>query len=482
MTKHFMLFAVLLHSIQVMSQTGIGTTSPHASAKLEVASENKGFLPPRVTLSNVTDVTTIPTPAIGLLVYNLGSVGLQAGYYYWNGANWATIATGTTAGNAVVAMDMVKLYSDVYSTAPNKIAHSNGFSFTVPISGRYLFDFSSSGYVNQTSFTFTFSVRQGTTVLASDFQTSANNNVHVEYNGKLEVNLQSGTTYNVYVNSTGSRDNGDFDRVYYKMVAGNLPVNQHMAERNLQLNNNFISNDGGDEGIRIDNSGNVGIGINTPTVPLDVSGAAKVSGELTAGGNSYPTTQGINGNALTTNGSGVASWNSVPPVGVVCAFAGSTAPLGYLLCDGSAVSRTTYASLFNVIGTTYGTGNGSSTFNVPDLRSRTIVGVGQGASLTNRTLASRGGIESKTLAISEIPSHGHTINDPGHRHNITTTNDDFNQSGGNPPGFAADGAGSRTWTNNITSSTTGITINNTGGGAAFEIMNPFLALNYIIKF
>jgi microcystin-dependent protein len=229
-------------------------------------------------------------------------------------------------------------------------------------------------------------------------------------------------------------------------------------------------------------TGNVGIGTSTPSVPLDVSGAANVSGLLTAGGNSYPTTQGINGNALTTNGSGVASWNSVPPVGVVSAFAGSTAPLGYLLCDGSAVSRTTYASLFNVIGTTYGTGNGSSTFNVPDLRSRTIVGVGQGASLTNRTLASRGGIESKTLSISEIPSHGHTINDPGHRHNITTTNDDFNQSGGNPPGFAADGAGSRTWTNNITSSTTGITINNTGGSSAFEIMNPFLALNYIIKF
>jgi hypothetical protein len=174
-------------------------------------------------------------------------------------------------------MDMVKLYSGVYSNAPTKIAHFNGYDFTVPISGRYLFDFSSSGYVNQTSFTFTFSVRQGTTVLASDFQTSANNNIHVEYNGKLEVNLQSGTTYNVYVNSTGSRDSGDFDRVYYKMVAGNLPVNQHMAVQNVQLNNNFLSNDGDNEGIRIDNSGNVGIGTNTPSVPLDINGAVNAS-------------------------------------------------------------------------------------------------------------------------------------------------------------------------------------------------------------
>lgn len=79
------------------------------------------------------------------------------------------------------------------------------------------------------------------------------------------------------------------------------------------------------------NGGYVGIGINAPTIPLDVSGAAKVSGVLTAGGNSYPTSQGINGSALTTNGSGVAFWNSAPPSGVVSAFAGSRAPLGYFL-------------------------------------------------------------------------------------------------------------------------------------------------------
>jgi hypothetical protein len=287
--KHkFISFTIILLLLvsYTFAQTGIGTSTPHASAKLHVSASDKGFLPPRVTLTAATDATTIPSPAEGLLVYNLGSVVLQAGYYYWNNANWATIATGTTAGNAVVAMDMVKLYSEAYSIAPTKIAHSNGYSFTVPVSGRYLFDFSSSGYVNQTSFTFTFSVRQGTTVLASDFQTSANNNIHVEYNGKLEVNLQSGTTYNVYVNSTGSRDSGDFDRVYYKMVAGNLPVNQHMAAQNVQLNNNFLTNDGDNEGIRIDNSGNVGIGTNAPTSKLDVTGNVNIAGALNVNGSS----------------------------------------------------------------------------------------------------------------------------------------------------------------------------------------------------
>ena len=260
----------LFLSSSIFAQTGIGTTTPHASAKLDVSATNKGFLPPRVTLTAATDAVTIPSPAEGLLVYNLGSVGLQAGYYYWNGVNWATIATGTTAGNAVVAGDLVKLYGEVYSVASNKLSNASGFSFTVPVSGRYLFDFSSTTWGGNA--TTTFKVRQGTTDLGTDFQTSLNNNVHVEYNGKVEVNLQSGITYNVALTTNANRDAGDYDRVYYKMVAGNLPVNQHMAERNFQLNNNFLSNDGDNEGIRVDNSGNVGIGTATPSSRLNIAG------------------------------------------------------------------------------------------------------------------------------------------------------------------------------------------------------------------
>ncbi|MHA8094519.1 hypothetical protein ACMH5Q_06450 [Aquirufa lenticrescens] len=272
---------LLFLCIKVIAQTGIGTTTPHASAKLDVSATNKGFLPPRIILTSATDATTIASPAEGLLVYNLGSVGLQAGYYYWNGANWATIATGTNAGNAVVSSDLVKLYSEGYSNASGKISHANGYSFTVPVSGRYLFDFSSSGYLNNAVMSITFKVRQGTTDLGTDVYSNANNNVHVVFTGMIEVNLQAGTTYNVFVSSTGSRDSGDYDRVFYKMIAGNLPVNQHMADRNIQLNNNYLSNDGGNEGIRIDNSGNVGIGNNTPTSTLDVTGSLAVSGLTT---------------------------------------------------------------------------------------------------------------------------------------------------------------------------------------------------------
>ena len=65
------------------------------------------------------------------------------------------------------------------------------------------------------------------------------------------------------------------------------------------------------------------------------------------------------------------------PAGIVMPFAGSTAPQGYLLCDGSAVSRTDYADLFTAIGTVYGAGDGASTFNLPDLSGRVVLGVSQ---------------------------------------------------------------------------------------------------------
>ena len=88
-----------------------------------------------------------------------------------------------------------------------------------------------------------------------------------------------------------------------------------------------------------------------------------------------------------------AAWVAVAtaaPAGRIEAYAGATAPTGYLLCDGTAVSRTTYATLFAVTSTTYGIGDGSTTFNVPDLRGRVPVGVGTNASVNARALSETG--------------------------------------------------------------------------------------------
>lgn len=228
MKKLSLFFLVIINSFYINAQTGIGTTTPNASAKLEVFATNKGFLPPRVTLTSATDATTIASPAEGLLVYNLGSVGLQAGYYYWSGTGWSTIATAT--GSGVMASDMVLLYNKAYTGSVGDIDDANGSTFTVPVSGKYLFDFSSTAYSVNGLFTITFFVKQGATILKSDSQTSHNNNVHVEYNGKIEVNLLAGVSYNLNITTTGGRATNDWNRVYMKQVAGNLPVTGQTVE------------------------------------------------------------------------------------------------------------------------------------------------------------------------------------------------------------------------------------------------------------
>ena len=97
------------------------------------------------------------------------------------------------------------------------------------------------------------------------------------------------------------------------------------------------------------------------------------------------------------------------PTGVVAPFAGSTEPTGWLLCQGQAVSRTTYAALFAVIGTTYGAGDGSTTFNLPDLRSK--FPVGKGTETWSDSLGETGGSKDAVVVDhSHDMTHGHADN------------------------------------------------------------------------
>jgi hypothetical protein len=99
MSRQILFIVGLFFLVHLFAQTGIGTTTPNASAKLDVYSTNKGFLPPRVSLTDAYDVTTIPSPATGLLIYCKGDAGLAAGYYFFNGTAWATIATAGGSGS-----------------------------------------------------------------------------------------------------------------------------------------------------------------------------------------------------------------------------------------------------------------------------------------------------------------------------------------------------------------------------------------------
>jgi len=105
------------------------------------------------------------------------------------------------------------------------------------------------------------------------------------------------------------------------------------------------------------------------------------------------------------------------PIGTIITFGGSTAPSGWLACDGSSYSRTTYADLFGVISTTYGAPTGT-TFLVPDLRGRAPLGAGTGTGLTARSLGALGGYEDVTLSATEIPSHSHGVNESAHSHGV----------------------------------------------------------------
>lgn len=150
------------------------------------------------------------------------------------------------------------------------------------------------------------------------------------------------------------------------------------------------------------------------------------------------------------------------PPGVIVPYGGATAPAGWLLCDGRAVSRTTYADLFAVIGTTYGAGNGSTTFTLPDLRGR----VAAGANASN-ALASRAGADSKQIARANLPAEKLRIADNGSWIVDTTQ---FGVHSGKPLSLG-----------NNRSEAEYLYTEPMGSGTAFDVRQNTIYLNYIIK-
>jgi microcystin-dependent protein len=197
-----------------------------------------------------------------------------------------------------------------------------------------------------------------------------------------------------------------------------------------------------------------------------------------AGGGTGLTSVGTSGNVLTSNGSAwVSSTPTYVPTGGMMMWGTASAPTGDLLCNGAAVSRSTYSALFAVLGTTYGSGDGSTTFNLPDFRDRFPVGAG-----TTYSANSTGGSANATLV-----SHTHTATstDAGHTHNIQVSNlsgasvDDRLAGSGADYGIAnVNDSGT-----NVKSSTASITttISTEGSSGTNANLPPYLGVYFIIK-
>jgi microcystin-dependent protein len=219
-------------------------------------------------------------------------------------------------------------------------------------------------------------------------------------------------------------------------------------------------------------------------------------------------------NSIPTNLPKGSSFESIKspiiPTGVIEMFAGSVAPIGWLICDGSIVSRKGFSDLFKLIGTTYGFGNSNDTFTLPDMRGRLPIGVGSGSGLTTRALAAAIGAETATLAETNLPSHTHTTSvgtesvththtgtsggvSVNHQHYFSHTAGTtgsyglFDSGTASSSGQPSTGGIQQNHTHTTTTGTESaththsVTNSNTGSGTAFGIMPPSIVVNFIIK-
>lgn len=188
--------------------------------------------------------------------------------------------------------------------------------------------------------------------------------------------------------------------------------------------------------------------------------------------------------------------NVANPPGTILLWGGSsTPPSGYLYCNGAAVSRTTYAALYNAIGTSYGAGNGSSTFNLPDFAGAVPVGIHTGVGQFN-AMGKTGGDRNVTLTTGNLPAHTHSI---AHTHSGNTgassieANFSTDTSGGSQSisrvagGDTVDGhyngliSGSSHTHSFTTSSQSTTTSGSVGSGDSFSVVQPYLVVRFIIK-
>lgn len=218
--------------------------------------------------------------------------------------------------------------------------------------------------------------------------------------------------------------------------------------------------------------------------------------KLEAGANIAISGAGTASNPFVISGSGGGSGGDTIPPGVYVPYGGSQAPAGWLLCNGQAVSRTTFAALFAAIGTRYGQGDGATTFQVPNMIDRTFIGAGGSYSA-----GSSGGADSVQLVVANLPGHTHSIghnhaafttgSGGTHSHKLQTSNDETGTSaatleragasGASDSSAAVETTGGHTHTIDVPAFSSSNLSGSTGSSNAFSIVPKYVAGNVIIK-
>jgi microcystin-dependent protein len=159
----------------------------------------------------------------------------------------------------------------------------------------------------------------------------------------------------------------------------------------------------------------------------------------------------------------------MPFIGQIMPWAPNFAPRNWAFCNGELIQKSQNEALFNLLGDKYG-GDGVTTFALPDLQGRVIMGAGRGYGLTNRSLGEMGGMETVVLTKEQLPAHSHTFQIPATSNRATTDNPVGNvPAKGDMDLYASTGSPSPN-----------ITLPATGGNQPVSVMQPYTVLHYVI--